>query len=57
MNTDILKVMAISLAKKINSIINIPWVSEEQEQDFFELIVLLVLETLLTQLSVDLKKK
>jgi hypothetical protein len=50
MNTELLKPLVKELAAKVNAVVNIPFVSEEQEQLFFEMIIMLVLETLLRQL-------
>jgi len=48
---EILQPLVVELATKLNKLVNIPWVDEQQEQAFFEMIILLVLETLLTQFS------
>lgn len=48
---EILNPLVVELATKLNKMVNIPWVDEKQEQAFFEMIILLVLETLLTQFS------
>lgn len=49
MNTEMLKPVAVEVARKLNTIVNIPFISEEQEQAFFEMIVLLVLETVMVE--------
>ncbi len=48
---EILQPLVVELATKLNKLVNIPWVDEQQEQAFFEMIIQLVLETLLTQFS------
>ncbi len=57
MNADIITPLAKELATRINKAVNIPFVSEEQEQYFFEMIIVLVLDTLLGQLGKDLIKQ
>lgn len=57
MNTDLWQPLVKELASKVNHIVNIPFVSEEQEQKFFEMIFLLVLDTLLSQLDKDIKQR
>ena len=42
-----IKELAKQLATQINKSINIPWLNEEQEQMFFELVVTKVLELVL----------
>jgi hypothetical protein len=49
-NKEFLKPLVTELATQVNKVVNIPFVSEEQEQLFFEMIIMLVLETLLRQL-------
>jgi len=51
MNKDLLRPLVVELASKLNKMVNIPWVDENQEQAFFEMMILMVLETLLTQFS------
>lgn len=46
--------VARQIATKINGLVNLPFINEEQEQAFFEMIVLIVLETLLGQLHKEL---
>lgn len=57
MNTELLKPLVKELATKVNQIVNIPFVSEEQEQLFFEMIIMLVLETMMRQLLPELMKR
>ena len=51
MNTELLKILAMELAKQMNSVINIPFVSEEEEELFFQYIILNVLHLLVNKLS------
>ncbi len=46
-----LRPLARELAARINKLVNIPFVNEEQEQYFFEMIVVLVLEILLKHIA------
>ncbi|HPI26247.1 MAG: hypothetical protein KBB33_04285 [Candidatus Cloacimonetes bacterium] len=57
MNNEIITPLAKELANRINNAVNIPFVSEEQEQYFFEMIIVLVLDTLLGQISKELINK
>lgn len=41
----------MELAKQVNSIVNIPFVSEEEEELFFQYIILNVLHLLVNKLS------
>ena len=54
MKTELIKPLAKELATRINMTVNIPFVSEEQEQYFFEMIIILVLDTLLGRLSKEM---
>jgi hypothetical protein len=56
MNTDFIKTLAIELATRINKLVNIPLVNEEDEQKFFEMIVLMVLEIVISKLGKELKQ-
>jgi hypothetical protein len=47
MNTDFIKLLAKELATKLNALINIPFIKEEDEQVFFELVVNIVLGAVL----------
>lgn len=53
MSNQISKVLAKELATKINRMVNIPLIREEDEQIFFELIVSILLELFLDSLDVD----
>jgi len=57
MNTDFIKTLAVELATRINQLVNIPLVKEEDEQKFFEMIVLMVLEIVISKLGSELKIK
>jgi hypothetical protein len=51
MNNELLKALAKELAVKVNKAVNIPLVSEEDEQAFFELIILMILEIVFSKLG------
>ncbi len=51
MNNEVMKALAKELATRINRLVNIPLISEENEQAFFEMIVLMVLELMFTRMS------
>jgi hypothetical protein len=57
MNTDFIKALAKELATRINNLVNIPLVKEEDEQVFFEMVVMLVLEIVISKLGTELKTK
>ena len=58
MDKDILKELAQELATKVNAAVNIPLVKEEDEQAFFEIVILMMLELVFSKLgfSVALEK-
>ena len=56
MNTDFIKTLALELATRINKLVNIPLVKEEDEQKFFEMIVLMVLEIVISKLGREMEK-
>ena len=57
MNTDFIKELAKELATKLNSILNIPLIKEEDEQKFFELVTMIILELVFSKLSkLDVKR-
>jgi len=56
MNTDFIKTLAIELATRINKLVNIPLVKEEDEQKFFEMIVMMVLEIVISKLGREMEK-
>ena len=51
MNPESIKPLATELAKKVNEMVNIPFVIEDNEEKFFEMLILLVLDTLLSVLG------
>lgn len=51
MDNELMRAMAKELASKINAMINIPLISEDNEQMFFELVVLMVLDLVLTRIE------
>lgn len=51
MDNVLLKELARTLATKLNDLVDIPFVKEEDEQAFFELIVLIVLELIFGRLG------
>ncbi|PKN71120.1 MAG: hypothetical protein CVU50_10505 [Candidatus Cloacimonetes bacterium HGW-Cloacimonetes-3] len=55
MNTEFIKTLAKELATRINKLVNIPLVKEEDEQAFFEMIVMMILEILISKLGTELK--
>jgi hypothetical protein len=56
MNNELLKVLAKELAVKVNKAVNIPLVKEEDEQAFFELIILMLLEIVFSKLGFETEK-
>ncbi|HPF08775.1 MAG: hypothetical protein PHU99_06575 [Candidatus Cloacimonetes bacterium] len=53
MNQNMNEILARELATKINKLVNIPLIREEDEQVFFELIVLILLDVILNGLDVN----
>ncbi len=51
MNTDFIKELAKELATKLNSMLNIPIVKEEDEQALFEMVTTIILEFVLSKLK------
>jgi hypothetical protein len=51
MDQEILKALAKELATRVNNAVDIPLVNEEDEQAFFELIILIVLELIFAKLG------
>ncbi len=47
MDNEMKKQLARELATRINAAVNIPFIKEEDEQAFFEMLVMLVLQALL----------
>jgi hypothetical protein len=56
MDSEMIKAMAAELAAKVNKLINIPFIKEKDEQAFFELIILMVLDLVLSKLGSADKK-
>mgnify|MGYP006920753206 FL=1 len=46
--------IAEELAKKVNKALNLPILNEQQEQAFFEMVILLLLELLINKLGLNL---
>ncbi|MBW6513440.1 MAG: hypothetical protein K0B87_01645 [Candidatus Syntrophosphaera sp.] len=55
MDCDLVKALARELATKVNKVVDIPLVVEEDEQSFFELIILILLELIFAKLGFELK--
>jgi len=55
MNTDFIKTLAVELATRINQLVNIPLVKEEDEQKFFEMVVMIILEIALAKIGKETK--
>ncbi len=51
MDQAIIRALAMELATKVNGMVNIPLVKDEDEQAFFELIILMVLEIVFNKLG------
>ena len=51
MDNELMKQMAKELATKINAMVNIPLVSEENEQAFFEMVILMLLDLVISRLG------
>lgn len=51
MDNELMRQMAKELATRINKMVNIPLVSEENEQAFFEMMVLMVLDLVISRLG------
>ena len=54
MNENMLHNIAEELAKKVNKALNLPILNEQQEQAFFEMVILLLLELLINKLGLNL---
>ena len=54
MNENMLHNTAEELAKKVNKALNVPILNEQQEQAFFEMVILLLLELLINKLGLNL---
>jgi hypothetical protein len=56
MNNELLKTLAKELGTRVNKAVNIPLVKEEDEQAFFELIILMLLEIVFSKLGFETEK-
>ena len=54
MNENMLHNIAEELAKKVNKALNVHILNEQQEQAFFEMVILLLLELLINKLGLNL---
>jgi len=55
MDCDLIKALARELATKVNKVVDIPLVGEEDEQSSFELVILILLELIFAKLGFELK--
>ena len=51
MNKEVLKELARELATRVNSLVDIPFIKEDDEQAFFEMIILILLELVFNRLG------
>jgi len=51
MDQEVIKALARELAAKVNAAVNIPLIKEEDEQAFFEIVILMMLELLFNKLG------
>jgi len=51
MDNELIQALAKELATKVNKLINIPLVKEEDEQAFFEMLILMLLDIVLSKLG------
>ena len=51
MTNDLNKVMAREIATRINKMVNIPFINEEQEQVIFEFVVMILLDLFISGLD------
>lgn len=51
MSNEMMRALAKELASRVNNAVNIPLISEENEQAFFEMIILMVLELVFSKLK------
>ena len=51
MNENLLKELARELGTRVNNLVDIPFIKEDDEQAFFELIILLLLEVIFNRLG------
>ncbi len=55
MNTEFISVLAKELATRINKAVNIPLMREDDEQKFFEMVVMIILDIALAKLGKEMK--
>jgi len=53
MNETLLKQIATLLAERVNQAVDIPFVDEEDEQKFYELVVLILLRLILDLIGIN----
>ncbi|HPV14795.1 MAG TPA: hypothetical protein PL126_04000 [Candidatus Cloacimonadota bacterium] len=51
MQSDVMKALAKELATRINRVVDIPLISEENEQAFFEMVILMILDLIFSRMS------
>ena len=51
MNNEVMEMLAKELATRVNKAVNLPLINEENEQAFFELIILMVLDLVFTRMQ------
>ena len=51
MDQELLKSLARELAQKVNKVVNIPLIREEDEEAFFEIVILMMLDLVLGKLG------
>ena len=51
MDSQVIKALAQELAKRVNGAVDVPLIKEEDEQAFFELIILIILELVFNKLG------
>jgi len=56
MDSTLCKQLAKELATQVNKMVNIPLIKEEDEQAFFEMVILLILEMIMSRLGIKPKK-
>jgi len=51
MNNEVMEMLAKELATRVNKAVNLPLINEENEQAFFELIILMVLDLVFARME------
>ena len=51
MNNEVMEMLAKELATRVNKAVNLPLINEENEQAFFELIILMVLDLVFSRMQ------